>query len=138
MTTATIKNRNGVPTMCVDGQPFTGWSYQRAVERYPGYDRYDWGDLARDYRQAAQAGAGLFLFNSNCAGDFYERLWGDVWQADGTFDFSHLDQFMEIFQRDCPGVWLLPQINMFLPTWWDDQHPDELLRFADEIGRAHV
>ena len=30
----------------------------------------------------------------------------------------------------------MPKINMFLPTWWEERNPDELLRFAD--GRTHA
>jgi|GEM_PF-6040436 hypothetical protein len=135
-TTASVKDHQGIPTLHINGQPFMGWTYMRAMERYPGYDTYTWEDVARDYAKQAQAGAGLFMFHASCAGDFYERLWGDVWLPDGTFDFSHLDRFMEIFRRSAPGVWVMPKINMFLPAWWEERHPEEIQRFADGRTRA--
>ena len=121
----------GVPWLFVNGTPFKGMSYLRAIERYPGFDQYTFDDVMEDYRRAAKMGAGLFLFNSNCASDFYERLWGDVWINRNTWDYSHVDRFMTFFASECPNVLIMPKINMFLPQWWEAEHPEEMQRFAD-------
>lgn len=134
--TAAVAPRRGVPWIHIDGKPFDGRIYMRAMERYPGFDRYGWEDILRDYRQQAENGAGLFMFHSSCASDFYERLWGDVWTGPDTYDYSHLDRFMDFFRTECPGILTLPKLNMFLPTWWEEQHPGELQQFADGRTRA--
>ncbi len=125
-----------MPWIHVDGRPFDGRIFMRAIERYPGHDSYGWEDILRDYRQQAENGAGMFLFHSSCASDFYERLWGDVWTAQESFDYSHLDRFMEFFRSECPGVLALSKLNMFLPKWWEDMHPAEIQSFADGRTRA--
>lgn len=134
--TAHIARHQGLPWIHINGKPFDGRIYMRAMERYPGYDRYGWDEVLRDYRLQAENGAGMFMFHSSCASDFYERLWGDVWTTPDTYDYSHLDRFMEFFRSQCPGVLTLPKLNMFLPTWWEDQHPDDIQRFADGRTRA--
>lgn len=133
---AQVHDRHGLPCIFLNGVPFDGRIYMRAMERYPGYDQYTWEDILGDYRLQAANGAGMFLFHSTCASDFYERLWGDVWTAPGTYDYSHLDRYMACFRAHCPGVPVLAKLNMFLPTWWEDQHPGELQQFADGRTRA--
>jgi hypothetical protein len=59
-----------------------------------------------------------------------------VWTAPDTFDYTHLDRFMYYFTRECPGVRVMPKINMFLPTWWEEQNPEEIQRFYDGRTRA--
>lgn len=133
---ATVDLRGGLPWIHINGHPFNGQIYMRAMEHYPGYDRYDWDDVLADYQQQAKNGATMFLFHSGCGSDFYSRLWGDVWVDPDTYDYSHLDRYMEFFREQCPGVLAIPKLNMFLPTWWEDAHPDEMQRFADGRVRA--
>ncbi len=130
-----VRPYRGLPLLFVNGQPFTHGAYLRARERYPGRPIASFEDVCATYRQQYDIGARLFLVHSTCASDFY-RPELETWLAPDRFDYSHVDRFMEFVARDCPDALVMLKLNMFLPVWWENQHPDELQRFHD--GRTQA
>ena len=138
---AKVGTINGVPLVFVDGRLLTGQAYGRSVEQYSGRERLDYEDVLATYRQQAANGCRFFLFGSTCSSDFYSpRL--ETWIAPETFDYSHVDRFMQFIEAECPDALVMPKINLFAPTWWEDRHPEELQRFHDGSieadGRAEI
>ena len=118
--TSAIKNHGGVPTLFVNDQPQPGLAYiTYLTER-------------ADYQGMTELGCNLF---SVCV-YFASRPVNVAEQcgpfAEGVFenqdkpDFSLIDREVQRVLDACSHAYIFPRINMNLPTWWDEQHPEEL------------
>ncbi len=53
-----------------------------------------------------------------------------AWRADGTYDFTLLDELHAEIFAEAPDSKLLPRVFLTTPDWWDERYPDELLKFS--------
>ena len=80
-TRAEIRNFNGVPTLFINGEPHSSFSYMTYADRDRASEYYeDFGKINVDLCSFAANADGL-------------TLWGmdDVWQTPDTFDYSGED-----------------------------------------------
>ncbi|MBQ4479791.1 MAG: hypothetical protein II943_04045 [Victivallales bacterium] len=50
----------------------------------------------------------------------------DFWKAEGEYDFSLFDQWMDYLFTYCPDAVAGLQVYAFMPDWWLEQNPDEV------------
>lgn len=131
----TLDRSRGYPRLLLDGQPPAMQPYLRSWEKYPGREHTTFADLCADYRRQYRLGCRVFLFYATCASDFYVPEI-ELWRGPGQWDFAQLDAFLDFFALECPAAVLFPQIYVGAPQWWEDLHPDELLRFHDGTCEA--
>ena len=116
--TAEIRDYNGLPTLFINGEPNAGMTYMT------------YNPLEKQYRQFGEISVDLASFQTSANKNLY---WDDppVWVSRDSFDFSLLDEEMEMIVRANPNVWIFPRVYLWSPEWWDKENPDELARYQD-------
>jgi len=115
-TTVNIVPHQGRTAIAVDGQIIPGMAYHS-------------GRFEIEYlRQMADAGIRVFLFYTSCQP---KPPVAGAEEDDIYFDFQALDDKLATLAGLAPDVWIVPRIGIGAPRWWTDQHPDEVVRFAD-------
>ncbi len=118
-TTSSVRVLGGVPTLFVGDDPLPGMAY---ITYLPERARY------ADFRDA---GYRLFSFSCFFGKQGINELSGIYPFADGIFEekgnpnFRLFDEEVGRILAVCPDAYLLPRVNVSLPSWWEREHPDE-------------
>ncbi|MBR6794307.1 MAG: hypothetical protein IKM48_08150 [Clostridia bacterium] len=77
---------------------------------------------------------GLRLFQVQCGGIKNKlgvpySLYGGCWVGDHTYDFTALDNQMEMFVRFAPEGYFMPMAILDMPEWWMERHQSEINSF---------
>jgi len=114
-----VKPLHGGPAVFINGKPVFPMVYSEVPE-----------PSARHTRQFGQAGIHLYELIGMSGGDA-----GDLgWVAPGKFDYRGLDRrALTILSAD-PQAYFFPRVYVEPPSWWVDQHPDDIIRLADGTG----
>lgn len=124
-------DRSGTcPRLLLDGAPPAAQGYLRSWEKYPGRERTTFAEVCADYRRHYALGSRILIFQATCASDFYVPE-VEVWRGPGAWDFRQLDAYTDFFARECPEAVVIPLLYIGAPAWWEEENPDELLRFHD-------
>lgn len=113
-----IRNLGGVPTLFINGEPHPGMAYVTYLPE------------RADYRNLADMGCTLFsvcLYFASRPVNAKELCgpFGDgIFEDPGKADFSVVDREVENLLKKCPNALLFPRINVNLPAWWDEAHPE--------------
>jgi len=110
----------GVPTLVIDGQPYSGFCYSTYETSV--------GNLERRVGQFAEAGCRLFNFVVEISGYGYSR---PLWPEKDRWDFTDLDDRARRILAVAPQALLLPRIYLDAPAWWCQEHPQELMVLDD-------
>lgn len=120
MVTSKVVIKNDIPILTVNGQEISSNAY---ITYFTPRARYD------DF---VEAGYKLFsvpiFFASRTlqvmgpAPAFYEG----IFDTEGKPDFSIADRIFGQVLECCPDAMILPRINVSLPGWWEEAHPEEL------------
>ena len=74
----------------------------------------------------AEGGPRLYRLPATCAFDPYGRS-GDAWRGPEQWDWSDLEgRLAALLARD-PQAWVLLQVALDSPPWWEAQHPEALV-----------
>ncbi len=115
---SSIKNINGVPTLCANGSPLPGFAYITYRTNNARYEDF------------AKIGCSLYsvpvFFGSQTINEVsrFPSIAPGIFDTD-TPDFSIFDRDMEKICTVCPDAYIFPRINMSLPEKWENDHPDE-------------
>lgn len=55
------------------------------------------------------------------------------WVGEDEYDFSDLDEILEIAAPGGEGAFIFPRVDLDAPSWWIEKHPEELAR--DDRGQ---
>ncbi len=58
-----------------------------------------------------------------------------VWTGENEFDFSQLDEDMNLLLSENPHAILLPMVFFGTPPWWAEAHPDHVMRYETSQGK---
>lgn len=118
--TSEIRQHGGVPTLFINGQPQAGLAYVTYLPE------------RADYHGMARLGCRLFsicLYFASRPVNAAEQC-GPF--ADGIFedqnapDFSIVDTELQRLLTACPDALIFPRVNLNLPRWWDEAHPEAM------------
>ncbi|MBQ7548323.1 MAG: hypothetical protein IJT03_01315, partial [Clostridia bacterium] len=118
--TSRVGDHNGVPTLFVNGEPYTAAAYMTYLRKYNRYEQF------------AQAGYKLFSLPVLFAGRWISATEGLVPFDDGIFDekgrpdFHATDEAVREILEICPDAYILPRVNVSMPMWWIEENADEL------------
>lgn len=113
-----IRIHGGVPTLFSDGAPMPGPAY---VTYLPERE---------DYAAFAAMGHKLYsvcvYFSSRPvnAHELCGPFMPGLYEKKGEPDFSIADREIERVLAACPDALIFPRINVNLPRWWDEEHPE--------------
>jgi len=52
----------------------------------------------------------------------------DGWIAPGKYDWTRFDNYFSKLLELVPDAFILPRLHPYVPTWWKETHPDELIK----------
>ena len=130
--TSRIADYHGVPTLFVNDQPQVGMAYITYFEENNRYQDF------------ADAGYTLFTFATFFGGQTINEtsqikpFSPGIFDVKGKADYSVFDRSVARILAACPQAMIFPRVNMSLPKWWEDEHPDDLndTGFKDNRRRA--
>jgi len=124
---AKVREHNGAPTLFINGEP-------SAAQVYMTYN-----PTSRHFEQFGRAGVHIYSFPSTCSRHTWQGMARPVWTEPGDhFDFSQVDeQILRILAAD-PEAYVFPRVYINTPTWWDEQHPEDLVRYDDGTGEPKL
>ncbi len=108
-----VSRVNGVPTFTLDNETYLTPSF----ETYAPSEHY--------FEQFGKAGARVFMFNANAVACDYGHS-ANVHTAEGTWDYTQLDQRVAMVLKSNPDALIIPRVNLGTPRWWLDAHPEAL------------
>ena len=118
--TSRIADYHGVPTLFVNDQPQVGMAYITYFEENNRYQDF------------ADAGYTLFTFATFFGGQTINEtsqikpFSPGIFDVKGEADYSVFDRSVGQILAVCPQAMIFPRVNMSLPKWWEDEHPDDL------------
>ena len=113
-----VRMHGGVPTLFVNGEPYPAAAYMTYLEDYNRYDAF------------ADAGYKLFslpvLFAGRWIGMTRDMtpFGKGIFDREGEPDFSAMDASVHKILDACPDALIFPRVNMSMPLWWIEAHPD--------------
>ena len=116
--TSEVRMHGGVPTLFVNGEAYPAAAYMTYLEPYNRYADF--------------AGAGYKLFSMPVlfAGRWISTTPDMTPFSKGIFDdkdspdFSVLDASVRRILEACPDAMIFPRVNLSMPLWWIESHPD--------------
>ncbi len=117
--TSHVAPYGGVPTLFVNGEPQAGLAYITYFT-----DRNHYGDFG-------SAGYRLFSFAAFFASQSINETSQIGAFSRGIFDikgeehYEYFDEEVERLLAACPSAYIFPRVNMSVPAWWEDEHPEE-------------
>lgn len=119
---ASVRAHHGVPTLFINGKPHSGMAYAA------------YGPSVEVFRDFARAGVDLFTFAATPTESGY-GLARTAWVAPGKYDFSELDERVNMVLKADPHAYFFPRLYLHAPKWWSRQHPDDLVLMDPGDGR---
>ena len=120
---ATIQKHLGRPTIFINEQPQTSVLY--ALTDMPG-GRFSWEEIPQhNIRQFCAKGVQLYQFDIS---------FEDIWKQDGTLDITQAQQQIRGVLKVCPSAAVIFRLHVNAPNWWLDQHPQEIVAYADTVA----
>lgn len=116
MATARIENTGKRSYFVIDGK------------KYPPiyYDGY--GKIQNSWMLEKAQQGGCRIVRINC--DIHR-----IWKSENEFDFSIIDNYMDVFAVNAPEVKIILQVKMTMPDWWLAKYPGDVVAYHD--GRPY-
>lgn len=119
---AEVRPRLGVPTLFIDGKPRPWLSYSA------------YGPSTGVFTDFEKAGVSLFCVMATPTDHGYS-LARTAWISENEFDFTQLDERMEMVLAGDPNAHVIPRIYLAAPKWWCARHPDEVVTHDPGDGK---
>ena len=118
---AHVAPHNGVPTLFINDQPHNGMAcaaYRPEPEKFAAF---------------TSAGVDLFTICGTPTDSGY-NLSKLSWLGEDVYDFSQLDQRVQMVLDANPDAHIFPRLYLHAPAWWSEKHPDELVVYEKPDG----
>jgi len=122
MTTACIRQHNGVPTLFINGEPHSAFSY---MTYHPEQHYFD---------DVSEHGFTLFSIPANADA---VTIWGnqETWVDEDVYDYSYEDRLFEMILEHNPNAYIFPRVHTTGARWWLRQHPEEVSKYRTKRGK---
>lgn len=118
--TSCVKPLSGIPTLFVNGEPFTSVAYMTYLEKFNKYDEF------------TKAGYNFFsvpvLFSGRWISitDGFTPFKKGIFDKKGKPDFSVYDETINKILEVCPNAYIIPRVNLNMPLWWEEENPESV------------
>lgn len=120
MIKAGVKEKDGSLWFDIDGKLYPPYAYmtycptQKYIEdfRKAGYKIFSFPVYMCDWGINIETGLKAF--------------WPHIIREDGSYDFSCVDEFLEMFVPGGEGGYVFPRVYLQTPSYWEFNNPDEL------------
>jgi len=120
--TAKVDMHLNRPTIFIDDTPQTSVIY--ALTDMPG-GRWTWEELPQ-HNLEVFCNHGVKMYQLDIS---FEQMW----KEDGTLDISIAQRQVRGLLEVCPDAAVFFRLHVNAPFWWQDQHKEELVVYADTI-----
>lgn len=117
--TSAILPHGGVPTLFINSRPVPGLAYMTYLTE------------RADYANMAAMGCRLysipvfFAARPVNAAELCGPFAPGIFDTRGRPDFSAADADIAQLLEACPDALIFPRVNVTLPRWWEEEHPEE-------------
>ncbi len=115
-----VKDRAGVPSLYINGRPFTPIAYMTYLEQFGEYGSF--AEKGYDFFSFPVLFSGRWI---NSAADMPPFKKGIFDEKDNP-DFSLFDEGVKRILEKCPDAYIFPRVNISMPLWWEEEHPDDV------------
>ncbi len=115
-----IKDRGGVPTLYINGEPHAAVAYMTYLEKFNEYD--DFAEAGYKFFSVPVLFSGRWISITDGLTPFKKG----IFDVKGNPDFSLFDEAVEKILEACPDAYIIPRVNISMPVWWEEENPDEL------------
>ncbi|MDX9980148.1 MAG: beta-galactosidase [Lentisphaeria bacterium] len=124
---AHVRLHGGVPTLFINDQPHSGLAYTA------------YGPDPKVFADFAAAGVNLFSICATPTESGY-GLSRTTWKAPEVYDFSQLDERIQMVLSANPEAYIFPRLYLHAPKWWSEAHPDDIVQFdsGDGVPRPFI
>ena len=119
---ASVKPYNGAPTLFINNTPDSSMVYMT----YTPNSRY--------FGQFGEKDVHIYSFSSTPSESGY-GLATTTWIAPDKYDYSNLDERVNMVLKADPDAYIFPRIYLHSPKWWDEKYPDELVTIDPGDGK---
>jgi hypothetical protein len=121
--TAHVGPHGGVPTLFINGKPHCGLAYTAYRPSLPVFVDF------------AAAGVDLFSICGTPTESGY-GLSRTTWKAPGVYDYSQLDERIQMVLASNPDAHIFPRLYLHAPKWWTAEHPDDVVQLDPGDGNC--
>jgi hypothetical protein len=115
------------PTIFIDDEPQTSVLY--ALTDMPG-GRWSWEELPQHNIEVfCEHGVRMYQLDIS-----FEQMW----KEDGSLDISLAQRQIRGVLEVCPDAAIFFRLHVNAPFWWQDQHKEELVVYADTVALKRV
>lgn len=115
-----IENSGGVPTLFVNGRPFTSAAYMTYLEKFCEYG--DFTDAGYEFFSVPVLFSGRWISITEGFKPFKKGIFDEK----GKPDFSVYDEAINRILAVCPDAKIIPRVNISMPVWWEKENPGEV------------
>lgn len=125
-----VKDCGGVPTLFINGEPFTSVAYMTYLENFNKYDEF----AAAGYRffSVPVLFAGRWINSTTNSMTPFKK---GIYDIKGSPDYSLFDEAIQKILDVCPDAYIIPRVNISLPEWWENENPDDVNILSDGTTR---
>ncbi|MGQ9608266.1 MAG: beta-galactosidase [bacterium] len=114
ITSAQVDLYKGIPTLFIDNIPNSAIAYMTYNPNF------------KYFKQFGDNGIHIYSFSSTPSESGY-GLAPTTWIEPDKYDYSNLDERVNMILRADPSAYIFPRIYLHSPRWWDAKYPDELV-----------
>lgn len=113
-----IKDCGGVPTLYINGVPFASAAYMTYLEQFAEYGSF--AEKGYDFFSFPVLFSGRWINSAADTPPFKKGIFDDK----DSPDFSLFDEGVKKILEKCPDAYIFPRVNISMPLWWEEEHPD--------------
>ena len=125
VTRSSIENYGGVPTLFINGEPQPALAYMTYFQENNEYESFTLAGYELFSLPVFFSTRGINTLSNISP---FEQ---GIFEIKGEPNFEIFDQNIETILEQNSNAYILPRMNISMPTWWEEENPTEVNRTED-------